>query len=793
MKYNTSYDCWKALYLKAYPDASESDVKHTSFDIIIELIKALDETVNTQIITSEYSALHELCYLLSGDATIRSSRYDYLLNLLKYYDADAKASTEYDCLVKLVDYIEFTVTSGLAITNIASNARTLYLQSAPSVGRISYSTDKCKTWTSIASGESVSLSVQSGDTVYAKNYYSGDIDSISSSSQVSNYQIHASGSNASFEVKGDLSEWIYTDSNFDSKQVVKHAFSLLVGGPIVWEVKQWVRPTSNYEYEYFYYPTTAEETKHTITLDNSFDGCFSDNQHFRHMFARCSNCHIDLSKVDMSGWNPLTTFGWMHVGGETTVYLSQSQYDEFTNNIVLGTTSTFTTDTVMFVNNVKKFDVLQNTAINFDNADKLTDFSASENFLTYWHLQVTNDFGMTWRDVETETSQDMLDYVHGADVVYMRGFLKQAVSSSSTITSGMNIQYTSGTTATVGGYLTSLMYNADFNDLQDRWADAQNNVSNYMFSYIFSGCGFAVADIFHAYNLPKTANALLQYAFANCANLTEVKGTCIRNNNDTIITALYYYTFTNCQNLVTVPNNYFEGIVTSAVNGCVGTFANCTSLTSAPNLPATTLGTYAYRYMFQGCSALVNIQSVLPALSVPSNAYNGMYQDCTSLVEAPQLLATELASNSCANMFRGCSSLVVPPVLPATKMAGSCYQSMFQNCTSLVEAPQLPATELASNCYNSMFSGCSNLEKAPVLPATELASNCYTSLFRACLKLTKVVTYQIETPSTTYNNTWLYTIRTEGTIYAPNGANWGEITSTSVKPATWNVVVGTGE
>ena len=137
-------------------------------------------------------------------------------------------------------------------------------------------------------------------------------------------------------------------------------------------------------------------------------------------------------------------------------------------------------------------------------------------------------------------------------------------------------------------------------------------------------------------------------------------------------------------------------------------FNNCTSLTTAPALPATTLAAYCY--------------------------YN-MFYNCTSLTTAPSLPATTLANYCYGYMFNGCTSLTTAPVLPATTLANYCYGYMFNGCTSLTTAPSLPATTLANNCYNGMFNGCTSLTTAPSLPATTLANNCYMNMFYGCRSL----------------------------------------------------------
>lgn len=89
--------------------------------------------------------------------------------------------------------------------------------------------------------------------------------------------------------------------------------------------------------------------------------------------------------------------------------------------------------------------------------------------------------------------------------------------------------------------------------------------------------------------------------------------------------------------------------------------------------------------------------------------YACLFLDCTALTTAPTLPATTLASSCYNGMFRGCTSLIAAPELPATTLTSNCYYAMFQNCTALTAAPELPATTLVESCYNSMFEDCVGL------------------------------------------------------------------------------------
>ena len=192
-------------------------------------------------------------------------------------------------------------------------------------------------------------------------------------------------------------------------------------------------------------------------------------------------------------------------------------------------------------------------------------------------------------------------------------------------------------------------------------------------------------------------------------------------------------------------------------------FSGCTSLTTAPELPATTLAIGCYESMFSGCTSLTQAPE-LPATTLADYCYDRMFNGCTSLTQAPELPATTLASNCYYYMFSGCKSLTQAPELPATTLTDYCYFSMFSGCKSLTQAPELPATTLASNCYESMFRVCTSLTTAPELPATTLASNCYYNMFYRCSKIDHILWKSRTIPSSTYCTNWLNGASASGTF-----------------------------
>ena len=204
-------------------------------------------------------------------------------------------------------------------------------------------------------------------------------------------------------------------------------------------------------------------------------------------------------------------------------------------------------------------------------------------------------------------------------------------------------------------------------------------------------------------------------------------------NHPTMTTSCYSYMFNHCTSLTQAP----DLPATTLASHCYeGMFLNCYSLTKAPKLPATTLSDYCYREMFSGCTSLTQAPA-LPATTLASYCYWLMFFNCNSLTQAPALPATTLASHCYEGMFQYCTSLTQAPALPATTLSDYCYQYMFSGCTSLTKAPKLPATTLASYCYDGMFRGCIRLTQAPKLPATTLSVCCYRGMFTGCISLTQ--------------------------------------------------------
>jgi hypothetical protein len=115
---------------------------------------------------------------------------------------------------------------------------------------------------------------------------------------------------------------------------------------------------------------------------------------------------------------------------------------------------------------------------------------------------------------------------------------------------------------------------------------------------------------------------------------------------------------------------------------------------------------------------------ILPSFT-SAECYREMFRNCSSLTTVPDLPATTVSPRCYWNMFRLCTGLTTASgVLPATTLAEDCYRELFRQCTNLTSAPMLPAPTLAVRSYRQMFAGCTSLLSVTCLATDISAENC---------------------------------------------------------------------
>lgn len=224
-----------------------------------------------------------------------------------------------------------------------------------------------------------------------------------------------------------------------------------------------------------------------------------------------------------------------------------------------------------------------------------------------------------------------------------------------------------------------------------------------------------------------------------------------------------------------IPLNNGDKVYVRGVLSADNTESNCTQFKMSGKIAAS-----------GNCNALWNYED----LNAPLKAYCGknMFRGCTSLTTAPELPATILAVNCYDSMFRGCTSLTtVPEVLPATTLVPVCYYNMFSECTSLTTTPELPATTLSMYCYKFMFYKCTSLTTAPELPATTLVANCYDHMFDQCTSLNNITCLCTDISASDSTFGWVYGLSSTGTfVKHPDMTSW--TTGINGIPSGWTVV-----
>ena len=96
---------------------------------------------------------------------------------------------------------------------------------------------------------------------------------------------------------------------------------------------------------------------------------------------------------------------------------------------------------------------------------------------------------------------------------------------------------------------------------------------------------------------------------------------------------------------------------------------------------------------------------------VSANCYFNLFVNNTAIRTAPELPATTLGTYCYSQMFQSCTNLQTAPKLPATTTVEWCYDWMFWYCSKLEILPSLPATwTLSTRCYNAMFRYCSQIK-----------------------------------------------------------------------------------
>ena len=122
-----------------------------------------------------------------------------------------------------------------------------------------------------------------------------------------------------------------------------------------------------------------------------------------------------------------------------------------------------------------------------------------------------------------------------------------------------------------------------------------------------------------------------------------------------------------------------------------------------------------YRFLMTGSVAtswdvtsLINKN--LSTQLISAHNFDKLFYQCTSLTTTPKIPATTLTDYCYSMMFDWCTNLVTACELPATTLTQYCYYAMFLWCSSLTQLSKLSATTILNYSYNSMFGNCPKIK-----------------------------------------------------------------------------------
>lgn len=250
-------------------------------------------------------------------------------------------------------------------------------------------------------------------------------------------------------------------------------------------------------------------------------------------------------------------------------------------------------------------------------------------------------------------------------------------------------------------------------NLQSADVGGLSTSSSYVFQYMFSECTqlktitALPSAALHAYSC--------SYMFYRCTALVNLPTsstlTSIRTASNT-----FEYMFSYCHSLQNINSLTIQNDSTS---GTVGTyqwrnmFERCTGLSDASHLTINSSaveGSFCCAYMFYNCAALQTLPTLPNISTVPNHGYENMFGGCTSLTTAPALPSTTVNTYGYSSMFDNCTALTTVPKLPATTLGTYCYQYMFRGCTNLTSINELPVLTLKNYCYYNMYLNCTKIK-----------------------------------------------------------------------------------
>ena len=92
--------------------------------------------------------------------------------------------------------------------------------------------------------------------------------------------------------------------------------------------------------------------------------------------------------------------------------------------------------------------------------------------------------------------------------------------------------------------------------------------------------------------------------------------------------------------------------------------------------------TYVFHKLFAETKVISAENMIMPVPVLTNSCYRAMFANTTTLSKAPEIPATTMATSACSYMFENCA-ITTAPVLSAETLGDYCCRGMFTGCTNL--------------------------------------------------------------------------------------------------------------
>ena len=126
---------------------------------------------------------------------------------------------------------------------------------------------------------------------------------------------------------------------------------------------------------------------------------------------------------------------------------------------------------------------------------------------------------------------------------------------------------------------------------------------------------------------------------------------------------------------------------------------------AGPDWESATTLTHKVAPLFKGSTGLTDASGLIMPPMTLTDQHKAMFSGCTSLSAAPQLPATTLSQGCYAYMFADCTSLQTAPTLPAAVVSQEGYSGMFSGCTALTSITCMATDRTATSSTAGWVTG----------------------------------------------------------------------------------------